>query len=183
MPNISSRVMSSDDIHDLLSRMADVPFDDIAPAAFELHDEAAHRHLFRVASGLESAVVGEGEIWVRLAAMGPRPAVRHMPLRLGALFRRAVETGKRVRSETAVSRGITSIGQAAVVMANEQLNGLADKRVAVIGAGDMGNSMAVALSCTKGVEDVLICNRTAERAKHPRQSCGWLGNFLGRAQP
>ena len=98
-------------------------------------------------AGLDSAVLGESEIqgqvkqaWDRArdeGAAGPA---------LNLLFRHALEAGKRARTETGIARNIASVSQAAVAMAAERLGGLAGKTVLVLGAGDMGEGMAVALA-------------------------------------
>ena len=84
--------------------------------------------------------------------------------RLAALFRHAVEVGKRARSETGIARGTTSVSQAAVAMAGRHLGTLEGKRILVLGAGDMGEGMAVALATSPGVADVLVANRTWDTA-------------------
>ncbi len=141
----------------------------VAPEEFSdhltgLYDADAARHLFSVASGLDSAVLGEHEIlgqvrtaWEAAAEEGAVGAV------LNPLFRHALEVGKRVRTETAISRNITSVSQAAVAMAGERLGGLAGRRVLVVGAGEMGEGLARALH-GGGVAEVLVANRTWERA-------------------
>jgi glutamyl-tRNA reductase len=84
---------------------------------------------------------------------------------LGTLFRHAVETGKRVRSETAIARGITSLSHGAVALAaTRRPGGLAGTRVAVIGAGEMGEGVAQALDGHQ-VEHLVMANRTAERVE------------------
>ncbi len=84
---------------------------------------------------------------------------------LGALFRHAVETGKRVRSETAIARGITSLSHGAVALAaSRRPGGLAGARVLVVGAGEMGEGVAQALD-GHGAASVVIANRTAERTE------------------
>ena len=84
---------------------------------------------------------------------------------LNALFRHALEVGKRVRTETGLSRHTASVSMAAVAMADDALGGLAGKRVLVLGAGDIGEGMAVALA-ESGVVEVLVANRTFDRADH-----------------
>jgi glutamyl-tRNA reductase len=84
---------------------------------------------------------------------------------LNLLFRHAIETGKRARTETAISRATTSVSHAAVEMATERLGSLAGKRVLVVGAGEMGEGVAMAL-VHAGVTDIIVTNRTAERAAH-----------------
>ena len=82
---------------------------------------------------------------------------------LNLLFRHALEVGKRVRTDTGIARNITSVSQAAVAMAAERLDGLAGKRVLVLGAGEMGEAMALGLA-KAGVADLALANRTWERA-------------------
>ena len=129
-------------------------------------DDDVTEHLFAVAAGLESAVLGESEVlgqvrraWER--AQGERASG---PV-LGALFRHAVETGKRVRSETAIARGITSLSHGAVALAaDRRAGGLTGARVLVVGAGEMGEGVAQALAGA-GVEHLVVANRTVERAE------------------
>ena len=84
---------------------------------------------------------------------------------LGALFRHAIETGKRVRSETAIARGITSLSHAAVALAaRRRRRGLEGARVLVVGAGEMGEGVAQALG-GQGVDSVVVANRTADRTE------------------
>jgi glutamyl-tRNA reductase len=129
-------------------------------------DDDVTEHLFSVASGLDSAVLGESEVlgqvrraWER--AHGERASG---PV-LGALFRHAVETGKRVRSETAIARGITSLSHGAVALAADRRpQGLVGARVLVVGAGEMGEGVTQAL-VGRGVDQLVVANRTAERAE------------------
>jgi len=84
---------------------------------------------------------------------------------LGALFRHAVETGKRVRSETAIARGITSLSHGAVALAADcRSGGLAGARVLVVGAGEMGEGVTQALA-GRGLAALAIANRTPDRAE------------------
>ncbi len=138
--------------------------EDVADHLTVLYDDAAISHLFSVAAGLDSAVLGESEVlaqvrgaWETARAEGTAGAV------LSGVFRHAVEVGKRVRSETAIARGTTSISQAAVALAADHLGGLDGRHVLVLGAGDMGEGMTVALAGA-GVSEVLVANRTATRA-------------------
>jgi glutamyl-tRNA reductase len=92
------------------------------------------------------------------------------------LFRHALEVGKRVRTETGIGRSTTSVSSAAVALAGERLGGLVGRKVLVLGAGDMGEGMAVALAGA-GVAEVAVANRTAERAAALAERVG------GRATP
>jgi glutamyl-tRNA reductase len=138
--------------------------EDVADHLTILYDDAAIGHLFSVSAGLDSAVLGESEVLAQVRAAwevarveGSAGAV------LSGLFRHAVEVGKRVRSETAIARGTTSVSQAAVALAADRIGDLAGRRILVLGAGDMGEGMAVALAAA-GAE-VLVANRTATRAE------------------
>jgi glutamyl-tRNA reductase len=154
------------EIRKFLAAWSGEPLDEVAGSLYEFHDETAVRHLFRVASGLDSSILGEGEVlgqvrdaW--MVAQEERAAGTVMAI----LFRQAIETGKRVRSETAIARGTTSLSQAALALATERLGPLADKTALVIGAGEMGEAMAVALGDAHRVACLLVTNRTGSRAK------------------
>jgi glutamyl-tRNA reductase len=82
---------------------------------------------------------------------------------LNLLFRHALETGKRARTETAISRSTASVSSAAVDMATARLGTLTGRRVLVVGAGEMGEGVAVAL-VGAGANDITVVNRTHERA-------------------
>jgi len=134
-------------------------------------DDDVADHLFTVASGLDSAVLGESEVLgqVRRAWEKAQRERASGPV-LGALFRHAVETGKRVRSETAIARGITSLSHGAVALAASHLRdggagpgGLAGSRVLVVGAGEMGDGVAQAL-VAHGPAAIVVANRTPTRA-------------------
>jgi len=129
-------------------------------------DDDVTEHLFAVASGLESAVLGESEVLGQVRRAWERAQGEHAsgPV-LGALFRHAVETGKRVRSETAIARGITSLSHGAVALAAARRpGGLTGARVLVLGAGEMGEGVAQALA-GHGVDHLVVANRTVERAE------------------
>lgn len=151
------------DVRDFLCEISDLSVDDLSPYLYSQHDSAAVTHLFEVSAGLDSVVLGEGEIlgqvrtaWETAQYEG---AARSS---LNLLFRSAIEAGKRARSETAISRGTASISHAAVEMITDVIGDLAGKRVAVIGAGSMGEGVAVALHRSGGAE-ITVVNRSPER--------------------
>jgi glutamyl-tRNA reductase len=130
------------------------------------YDDAAIAYLFEVAAGIDSPVLGEGEILrqVRDAAESARQENATGTV-LGPLFRHAVEAGKRVRTETAIQRGTTSLANAAVELAAERAHGFDSKRLLLIGAGEMGAGMARALAGRGDLTgDVVVANRGADRA-------------------
>ena len=147
------------------------------------NDDEAVAHLFRVAAGLESAVLGEVEILgqVRSAWDLARHEGAAGPV-LNLAFRQAVEVGKRCRTQTSISRHITSVSQAAVVMAAERLDGLAGKRVLVLGAGTMAEGMVRNLASADAAE-ILIANRTAARARTVAEAVGGRAIELAEVLP
>ncbi len=127
-------------------------------------DDAAN-HLFRVASGLDSLVLGEAEILgqVKVALENSRFNGSGGPA-LDELFRRAIGCGKRARSETAISRGGLSVGAAAVELARQIFGDLRGRTVLILGAGKMSARVAQCL-VSSGAHRVLVANRTFERAQ------------------
>ena len=154
------------EIQEFLADMSGSSVDALGEYCTIRFDDDVTEHLFAVASGLESAVLGESEVLGQVRRAWERAQGEHAsgPV-LGALFRHAVETGKRVRSETAIARGITSLSHGAVALAaTRRPGGLAGARVLVVGAGEMGEGVAVALA-GHGVDHLVVANRTAERAE------------------
>ncbi|MGA2208404.1 MAG: glutamyl-tRNA reductase [Acidimicrobiales bacterium] len=130
------------------------------------YDDAAIAYLFEVAAGIDSPVLGEGEILrqVRDAAESARQENAAGTV-LGPLFRHAVEAGKRARTETAIQRGTTSLANAAVELAADRAHGFAGKQLLLIGAGEMGAGMGRALAGRADLTgEVVVANRGADRA-------------------
>jgi glutamyl-tRNA reductase len=137
----------------------------LAPHLYRLSDVLVAQHLFRVASGLDSLVVGEVEILGQIKdALRAAEAAHSGGKWLYTLFRRALEAGKRARSETAISTGATSVSWAAVELARERVPDLARSQVLVLGAGATAEAIARALAA-HGVEGTMVANRTTERAE------------------
>lgn len=162
------------DIREFLSAWSGLPPEEFAGHLYEYFDDRAANHLFTVASGLDSAVLGEGEVLGQVGAAweAARDESTAGPV-LSILFRHAIETGKRVRSETAIARGTTSLSQAAVALAGEQLGTLSGLTTLVIGAGEMGEAMAQALAGALDDQgQLLVANRTWSRATELAARCG-----------
>lgn len=134
-------------------------------------DEAAY-HLMRVAVGLDSLVIGENEILgqVKDAFQMAHAAGTAGPV-LSALFRHAVQAGKRARNETDIGRAALSVATIVVELAEESFGSLADRTALLIGAGKMSTLTARAL-VQAGLRCVLVANRTYERAQKLAQSLG-----------
>lgn len=160
------------DVRDFLAAHSGADPDEFADHLYTYYDEAAVAHLFSVAAGLDSMIVGESEILGQVrdawqAAVHEETA----PQLLSRMFKHAVESGKRVRTETGISRHPVSIPSAAVAVASEYLGDLGGARVLVIGAGAMGSGLASTLR-SRGVAEVVVANRTIERARDLAERIG-----------
>src|SRR4051812_15365149 len=126
-------------------------------------DREAAAHLFRVASGMDSMVVGEAQIHgqVRDAWEASRPASGAI---LNRLFQSALLTGGRVRSETRLGHGALSVSSAAVQLSKKIFGSLTGRRAMVLGAGEMAE-LALASFQEEGVHAAIVANRTFERAQ------------------
>jgi glutamyl-tRNA reductase len=147
-----------------LSRQAGIPPTELLSSLYSPREMDAARHLFSVAAGLESMIVGEAEI------QGQVKRAYELALVEGAtgpitnrLFRDALATGKRARTETAIGRARVSVSSVAVELARGILGELESRRVLVIGAGENGELTAKALR-ERGVETVFVANRRYDRA-------------------
>jgi glutamyl-tRNA reductase len=161
------------DIRNFMAAWSGTPPESFVGDTYEYYDEMAVGHLFKVAAGLDSAVLGEGEI---LGQLGDAWQVAHAEAAAGPvlsiLFRHAQEAGKRVRSETAISRGTTSLSQAAVAFAEAELGTLAGLTTLVMGAGEMGEAMAQALAGSRDAGPLVVVNRTWSKATELAARCG-----------
>jgi glutamyl-tRNA reductase len=154
-----------EDVRNFFVDLSFLPAEEFADHLYVHYDDAAVTHLFAVAAGLDSAVLGESEILGQVGTAWERARDEGTTgFALNLLFRQALEVGKRVRTETGIGRGITSVAQAAVAMATARLGTLAGRRVLLLGAGEMGEVMATSLGAA-GASDVVVANRTWETAQ------------------
>jgi glutamyl-tRNA reductase len=128
-------------------------------------EPASVEHLFRVACGLDSMVLGETEILGQLKkAYDLALQQEHTGARLNKAFQAAFNVAKHIRTETNIQRGNISVASVAVELAEKIFSSLEDRQVLVIGAGDTGEKTARAF-LSRGAHGVLVCNRSAERAE------------------
>jgi glutamyl-tRNA reductase len=148
----------------VLSRQAEIRPTELLGSLYSLRGTEAVRHLFSVAAGLDSMIVGEAEIQGQVKRAYELALVEGVtgPI-ANRLFREALATGKRVRTETGVGRSRVSVSSVAVELAANMLGDLARRRVLVIGAGENGELTARALR-EHGVHTVFVANRRYERA-------------------
>ena len=139
---------------------------------YDLADLEAAQHLFRVAAGLDSLVVGEPQILGQVKdAYTAATTARSIGPVLSRLFHSAFAVGKRVRTETGVGSGAVSIGFAAVALARKIFGDLKGRNVVVIGAGDMGKLTALHMK-SHGVHRLTIVSRTMAHAARTAEAIG-----------
>jgi glutamyl-tRNA reductase len=152
-------------LHRFLSRHADLELAGLSPRLYSfVEPRRVVRHLFSVASGLDSMVLGEAEILhqVKDAYELARSAGATGKL-LNGLFQRALNTGKTVRSRTGIGRGCTSVGTVAVQLAEKIFGDLSRASVLLIGAGKIGEITLKRLA-ERGAGELRVMSRTLERA-------------------
>jgi glutamyl-tRNA reductase len=160
----ASNQLAFSELEALLSDARGVPMDELRPYLYRFQDVDAARHLFDVAAGLDSLVIGEPQILGQITralelargqnAAGPT---------LNRLFQAAIHAGKRARTETAISRNPASVSSLAASVAEKTLGHIRAASVVVLGAGEMAELTVEALR-KRGVEKIRVVNRTLERA-------------------
>jgi len=140
--------------------------------AYQLAGRDAMEHLFRVAAGLDSMVIGEGQILGQLKqALDLAQQARTLDPTLHVVLRGAIRAGKRVRDQTELGRNAVSVSHVAVMRAREVLGDLAGSNVLLVGAGEM-SEIAVRLFHNQGIRHVYLASRTLERADQFARSLG-----------
>ncbi len=152
------------DLRNFLAEWAGVPIEDIADRAYDHFDDRAAAHLFAVTSGLDSMVVGEREIAAQVKqAFADAERERSVGRLLQAMFRQALRVGRRVRAETGLERGASSMVEVALGAADRIVSGLGGRTVLLVGAGKMGQLAGLRLLGVAG--RILVANRTRDRAE------------------
>ena len=167
------------DLQEFLATKARTSLDTLEEHWTVLFDDAVTGHLFEVAAGLRSSVLGETEVLGQVRRALERAQAEHAsgPV-LAGLFRHAVQAGRHVRSTTAIAQGATSLSHVAVELAASRLGGtLAGRHVVVVGAGEMGEGMVDALGGHDDLAQVVVANRTVGRASALAARVG--GNGVG----
>ena len=138
--------------------------DPLTDEIYTLSEPHSVEHLFKVASGLDSMVLGETEILGQLKkAYELALQHKHTGGVLNKTFQRAFNVAKQIRTETNIQRGSVSVGSVAVELAEKIFNSLEDRRIMVIGAGDTSEKTARAL-LSRGARSLLVSNRSHDRA-------------------
>ncbi len=160
-------------ILDFVGRAQGVPPEEIDPYLYTLEDGDTILHLFRVASGLDSQVLGEPQILGQVAAAYEDARVQdRVGTELSMLFQQAIHVGKRVRSDTVISRKPVSVSHVAVEQLRIDLGGFDGKRVLLLGAGEMAELTLKVLTNQRVRPDVVVVNRTFQRARRLAEAHG-----------
>jgi len=147
-----------------LARQAEMRPTELLGRLYALRDEEAVRHLFAVAGGLDSMIVGEAEVQGQVKRAYELALVEGVTGPISnRLFRDALAAGKRVRTETGISRSHVSVSSVAVDLARATLGELSSRRVLIVGAGENGELTAQALH-QRGAHTVFVANRRYDRA-------------------
>ncbi|MCI4673577.1 glutamyl-tRNA reductase [Candidatus Mycolicibacterium alkanivorans] len=152
-------------IGQVLAEHSGMSMSDLTKYAYVRYSEAAVEHLFAVASGLDSAVIGEQQVLGQVRrAYATAEANRTVGKILHDLAQRALSVGKRVHSETAIDAAGASVVSVALDIAGSRLDGLTGRTAAVVGAGSMGG-LSVAHLVRAGVTHIHVVNRSLPRAQ------------------
>ncbi len=170
--NRCERLVVSQDPDAGAARLRELFGDETQGLLYELRGPDAVRHVFRVASSLDSMVVGEAQILGQLkdAYRAAFDAGSCGPI-LHRLFQRAFRTAKRVRSETGIGAGQVSVARVGVQLAAEVFESLQDKHVALVGAGEMAESALAGLR-DAGARNLVVLNRSPEAARRLAERLG-----------
>jgi glutamyl-tRNA reductase len=158
----------AEDLAGFLEREAGSP---IGSAAYRMENGDAVRHLFEVASGLDSLVVGETDILGQVKDSYALAKEAGMTGKVSnVLFQRSIFVGKRVRTETAISVGPTSVASVAVDLASRIFGNLSDCAVLILGAGSMAQTLARTLR-SRSAKEIAVANRNGERGRELASEC------------
>lgn len=148
-----------------LSTRANLSQRDLRRYAYVCHNEEAVKHIFRVAAGLDSMIIGEYEILGQVKrALEEAEKSRLIERPLLNLFRQAVRTGRRVRAETDISKNALSVSSVAVDLAVQAVGDIRESKIIVIGAGEAGRLVAKA-SWQRGASQITVVSRSQENGQ------------------
>lgn len=156
---------STTSLENILAQASGVPARLINDHAYSLAGFEAVEHLLRVASGLDSKILGEPQILGQVTK-AHATAVSHQttgPV-LSVVFQAAIRAGKRTRTETAISSNPASVSSVAISHAQRQLGSLSNRQILIVGAGEMAR-LAVKALHNRGLDNIAIANRTLFRAE------------------
>ncbi|KAJ0250639.1 Glutamyl-tRNA reductase 2 [Hirschfeldia incana] len=159
------------EVTEWMSKTSGIPVSDLCHHRFVMYDKDVTQHLFQVSAGLDSLVLGEGQILAQVKqVVSLGQGVNGFGRHISGLFKKAITAGKRARTETNIAAGAVSVSSAAVELALMKLpkHASSSARVLVVGAGKMGKLVIkhlVAKGCTK----MVVVNRSEEKVEAIRQ--------------
>lgn len=160
------------EVTDWMSKMSGIPVPELREHQIMLYNADAVQHLFEVAAGLDSLVLGEGQILAQVKqVVKAGQGVPGFDKKISSLFKQAISVGKRVRTETNIASGSVSVSSAAVELALMKLQEssfLDSAEVLVVGAGKMGKLVIKHLAA-KGCRRMVVVNRTEEKVNAIRR--------------
>jgi len=155
------------EVEEWMSKQSGIPLDELRPYLFLLRDRDAVNHVLQVSAGLDSLVMGEGQILAQVKSVfqvgQDAPGFGRT---LNGLFKQAIQAGKKVRAETGIAKGAVSVSSAAAELAQMKLPSkrFNDAKVCIIGAGTMSRLLVKHL-VSKGCTDMTIVNRSYPRVE------------------
>lgn len=163
--SVINQAAGEQELINFLTKVAQLPIEDLDRYLYKIRNGEAVKHLFRVACSLDSMIIGEPQILGQVKE-AYRLAVENKgaKLILNKLFHRAFFVAKRVRTETKIAHQAVSISYAAVELAKKIMGDLKDKKALLIGAGEMSELAAKNL-LSQGIKEILVTNRTYARAE------------------
>lgn len=159
------------EVTEWMSKVSGVPVSEISQHLFLLHNKDATKHLFEVSAGLDSLVLGEGQILSQVKhVVKVAQGVPGFDRKIGGLFKHAITVGKRVRTETKISSGSVSVSSAAVELAQMKIpeSSYEAVKVLVVGAGKMGR-LVIKHLVAKGCRKMVVVNRTEDKVDAIRE--------------
>ena len=165
LTNVDSQTDGAGAIESFLSEYSGITLSQLQPKLYRYRDEQAVRHLFRVASSLDSMILGEPQILGQLkSCYNTAVDARTVGTSLNILLQSAFRTAKRVRSETSIGEYPVSVSSAAVELVQKIFGDLQKKSILVVGAGKMGEAAIRHLAGT-GIKSIYLANRSPEAAQ------------------
>jgi len=167
-----------EELSKFLEKLNEVHGKSISNDALILKGENAVKHLFEVASGLDSLAIGEYEILRQLKeSIEKSKKLGLSNEKLGFLFENAIKVGRKIRKETEISKGKTGVYALAIDYVKHKVGTLTTPQIAIVGAGEIGSKLALMLH-NEGAKNVTIFNRTYERAEEIARKYGYKAEKL-----
>ena len=153
------------ELETFLSEVSSVPVDQFRPHLYRFEGSGASRHLFEVAAGLDSLIVGEPQILGQVTrALELARGQNTAGSLLNRLFQAAIHAGKRTRTETAINRNAASVSSLAASLSERVVHNISEAQIVILGAGEMAE-LAVEALRKRSAQKILVVNRTLERAR------------------